>query len=422
MKNTVVLGTQWGDEGKGKLVDLLSENYDAVVRFQGGNNAGHTIVIGENTYKLRLIPSGIFHQKTCILGNGVVIDPQVLLEELEILQKADIGIDKLRISERAQVIMPYHKIWEAIEEKNRGKNKIGTTLKGIGPTYSDKISRSGVRICDICDKDQLRKRLEIVLPLKEKVIVALGEKCPTIDEICDEYAKYGDLIRKYVTDTSLLLEEHISANKPILFEGAQGIFLDIDHGIYPFVTSSNTCAGAASLGSGVPPSCLHNIVGVVKAYTTRVGSGPFPTELEDEIGERLGKVGNEFGTVTGRKRRCGWLDTVLLKNTHRVNGLTSIALTKLDVLSGIDEVKICTKYKYQDQVLHHFPNSLNVIDDLDPVYECLPGWTEDIANCKNFADLPVNCKNYIEKIEQLVGVPIDIISVGPERSQTIFKE
>ncbi|WP_372370893.1 adenylosuccinate synthase [Candidatus Uabimicrobium sp. HlEnr_7] len=421
MKNTVVLGTQWGDEGKGKLVDLLSENYEAVVRFQGGNNAGHTIVIGENTYKLRLIPSGIFHQKTCILGNGVVIDPKVLLEEFDILQKAGVGIEKLYISERAQVIMPYHKVWEGIEENHRGKNKIGTTLKGIGPCYSDKISRNGVRICDICDKDQLRKRLEIVFPLKQKTIEAHGEMSPTLDEICEQYTKYGELLKKHVTSTSLLLEEYIASKKPILFEGAQGVFLDIDHGIYPFVTSSNTCAGAASLGSGVPPSSLHNIVGVVKAYTTRVGGGPFPTELEDEIGERLGTVGQEFGTVTGRKRRCGWLDTVLLKCTHRINGLTSIALTKLDVLSGIEEIKICTKYHYKDQVIDHFPNSLSIIEELEPVYKTLPGWTEDITMCKNFDDLPDNCKAYIKEIELLLDVSVDIISVGPERSQTIFK-
>lgn len=423
MKNAVILGTQWGDEGKGKIVDLLCEKYHAVVRFQGGNNAGHTIVIGNNTYKLRLIPSGIFHQKDCILGNGVVIDPAVFFEEIQTLANAGIFIEKnLHVSERAHVIMPYQKLWEAIEEEYRGKNKIGTTLKGIGPCYSDKISRNGIRIFDIIDKKRLQKRLETILPIKIKTIEAHGKKCNfTLESILEEYSNYGKLISPYVKDTSVLLENYNKENKKILFEGAQGTCLDIDHGIYPFVTSSNTCASAASIGSGVSLKKINKVIGITKAYTTRVGSGPFPTELHEEIGELLGKKGHEFGTVTGRKRRCGWFDIILLKYAHRINGLDSIVLTKLDVLSGINPIKICVGYKHKEQTLLDFPNNIDILEELTPIYEDMPGWEEDITSCKNFEDLPEQCKKYVEKIESILEVPIEWISVGPERTQTIKK-
>ena len=425
MANVVIVGTQWGDEGKGKIVDLLAEHADVVVRFQGGNNAGHTMVVDGEQLITHLIPSGILQQKVCVIGNGVVVDPAVLLEELDHLasRKVDISPDLLKISERAHLIMPYHKQIDLAREQLKGDKKIGTTGRGIGPAYEDKATRRGIRFIDLLDPQEFREWVNTILDEKNFYLKNyLSAKPLDGARIIDQYQAYGERLAPYVTDISIILERAIKNERQILFEGAQGTHLDIDHGTYPFVTSSNTIAGNACCGAGVGPAAITHVIGIVKAYTTRVGKGPFPVELFDKIGERLQEKGAEFGATTGRPRRCGWIDTVILKNSVRLNGLTSLAVTKLDVLGGLETLKICTAYEHRGQILDDFPASLKILADCKPVYETLPGWSEDISVIKKMNELPANVRNYLSRIEELTQTPIDLISVGAERTQTIVRK
>jgi adenylosuccinate synthase len=423
--NVVIVGTQWGDEGKGKIVDLLAEHADAVVRFQGGNNAGHTMVVGGEQLITHLIPSGILQQKVCVIGNGVVVDPAVLLEELDHLvsRHVDISPDLLKISERAHLIMPYHKQIDHAREQLKGDKKIGTTGRGIGPAYEDKATRRGIRFIDLLDPQEFHDRVNTILDEKNFYLKNYLSSEPLDGaQIIDQYQAYAERLAPYVTDISIILDRAIKNGQQILFEGAQGTHLDIDHGTYPFVTSSNTIAGNACCGAGVGPASITHVIGIVKAYTTRVGKGPFPAELFDKIGERLQERGAEFGATTGRPRRCGWIDTVILKNSVRLNGLTSLAVTKLDVLGGLETLKICTAYEHHGKILDDFPASLKVLGDCKPVYETLPGWSEDISTAKEMNELPANVRNYLGRIEKLTQRPIDLVSVGAERTQTIVKK
>jgi len=423
MANIVIVGAQWGDEGKGKLVDLLTERADLVVRFQGGNNAGHTLVVrGEKTV-LHLIPSGVLHRgKTCVIGNGVVIDPAVLLGEIRGLK--DRGFLKndrqLRISDRAHVILPFHKEVDGLREDARsGEAKIGTTRRGIGPTYEQKIRRSGIRMGDFVHEATFRDLLALNLAEANEEIVRLGGEALDFDATFAEYWKCAQQLRRYVEDTTKLLHDMASKRARILFEGAQGTLLDVDHGTYPFVTSSNAIAGGACTGAGVGPTFIDAVIGISKAYTTRVGAGPFPTELDDELGEDLRRKGGEFGATTGRPRRCGWLDMVVLRHAVRVNGLTSIALTKLDVLAGLDSIKICTSYRLEGEILDTVPGRRGALERVQPVFETLPGFSEDIDAMKTWDELPANARAYVRRVEQLAGVPVSLLSVGPGRAQTI---
>ncbi|MEJ2729056.1 MAG: adenylosuccinate synthase [Deltaproteobacteria bacterium] len=425
MANVVIVGTQWGDEGKGKIVDLLAEHADVVVRFQGGNNAGHTMVVGGEQLITHLIPSGILQQKVCVIGNGVVVDPAVLLEEIDHLasRNVDISPNMLKISERAHLIMPYHKQIDHAREQLKGDKKIGTTGRGIGPAYEDKATRRGVRFIDLLDPQEFREKVNTVLDEKNFYLKNYLSAEPLDGaRIINQYEAFAERLAPYVTDISIIIDRAIKDGRQILFEGAQGTHLDIDHGTYPFVTSSNTIAGNACCGAGVGPAVITDVIGIVKAYTTRVGKGPFPAELFDKIGERLQEKGAEFGATTGRPRRCGWIDTVILKNSVRLNGLTSLAVTKLDVLGGLETLKICTAYEHRGQLLDDFPASLKVLADCKPVYETLPGWSEDISTVKEMNDLPANVRNYLGRIEELTQTPIDLISVGAERTQTIVKK
>jgi len=423
--NTVVVGTQWGDEGKGKIVDLLSEHADYVVRFQGGNNAGHTMVVNGKEIISHLIPSGIIQQKKCFIGNGVVVDPFVLLDEIDYLisNNIDVSPEMLKVSNRAHIIMPYHQEIDKAREEKKGKNKIGTTGRGIGPCYEDKATRRGIRFCDLLDLDLFRERVAIILEEKNFYLKHYF-KVDTIDLdlVIDQFLKIRDRLLPYIDDVSVALYEGINAGKAILFEGAQGTHLDIEHGTYPFVTSSSTVAGNAANGSGVGPGNLNEIIGIVKAYTTRVGAGPFPTELFDEIGDKIQKTGSEFGATTGRKRRCGWLDMVVLRNAVRLNSLTGLVITKLDVLDDLDEIKICTGYEYQGQIIHDFPPEIKVLDQCTPVYETHPGWKQDTSTTTEYKDLPENGKKYLDRVVELANVPIKIVSVGPGREATIIKK
>lgn len=421
MSTIVVVGAQWGDEGKGKITDYLAEKADVVARYQGGNNAGHTIVFAGNKYKLHLIPSGIFYKdKSCVIGNGVVIDPKALVQEIEYLHSHKVSTDNLRISNRAHVILPYHIKLDAIEEDAKGSNKIGTTRRGIGPAYTDKFARVGIRIADLMDPGEferkLRRNLEEKNRLLEKVYVAEGF---VIEDLLDEYLAIAEILRPYVTDTSVLLNDAIDAGKGVLFEGAQGVMLDIDHGTYPFVTSSNPIAGGVCIGAGVGPTKIHQVIGVAKAYTTRVGDGPFPTELRNEIGNYIREVGHEYGTTTGRPRRVGWFDSVVVRHARRVSGVTGLSLHSIDVLTGITSLKICTAYQYKDEVMESFPANLNILAGCEPIYEELPGWSDDITGVKSVEDLPANARHFIERISLLTGIPVSIFSVGPDRDQTI---
>ncbi|MGP4059617.1 adenylosuccinate synthase [Halobacillus sp. H74] len=420
MSSVVVVGTQWGDEGKGKITDFLSQNAEVVARYQGGNNAGHTIKFDGITYKLHLIPSGIFFDdKTCVLGNGMVIDPKAMLEELKYLHDKGVSTDNLRISNRAHVILPYHLKLDALQEEEKGANKIGTTKKGIGPAYMDKAARTGIRIADLMDKESFREKLEQNLAEKNRLFEKVYETEPfTIEEILEEYYEYGQQIAQYVCDTSVVLNNSLDEGRRVLFEGAQGVMLDIDQGTYPFVTSSNPIAGGVTIGSGVGPSKIKHVVGVSKAYTTRVGDGPFPTELENETGDQIREVGKEYGTTTGRPRRVGWFDSVVVRHARRVSGITDLSLNSIDVLTGIETLKICTAYKYQGEIMEEFPASLKVLAECEPVYEEMPGWTEDITGAESLSDLPENARHYIERVSQLTGIPLSIFSVGPDRSQT----
>lgn len=424
MANVVVVGAQWGDEGKGKVVDIFTEYADDVIRFQGGNNAGHTLVVGDEKVILHLIPSGVLHQgKKCIIGNGVVLDPEVFLAEISKLKAsgrlAEAG--SLLLSESLHIIMPYHKRIDLAREKKSGEAKIGTTGRGIGPCYEDKIGRRGIRLMDLLDGDTFARKLRGFLEEKNFLLEKyLGESPVLFDEVYGAYREYAEILRPYAADTSRILRDDIAAGKKILFEGAQGTMLDIDYGTYPFVTSSSTCAGGACTGSGAGPRDLHEIIGISKAYVTRVGSGPFPTELDDEIGETLRTAGGEFGSTTGRPRRCGWFDALVGRYAVRVNGLTGIALTKLDVLSGFETIKICTGYAYQDQIFDELPASMEVFAQCRPVYRDVPGWCSEIGSARKFEDLPENARKYVHTLEELLGCPVVLVSVGARRDETIL--
>ncbi len=425
MKTVAIIGSQWGDEGKGKVIDYLARKADVVVRAQGGNNAGHTLVVGDKKYALHLIPSGVLNPNTInIIGNGIVFDPKGFLDELEKLKDDNIDVSNIKISDRAHVIFPYHKELDALAEEARGENKIGTTKKGIGPCYMDKTERSGIRICDLMDKDIFYNKLKLQVEAKNNLVKNIYKKDELFDleTIYNEYLEYADKIREYVDDTSVIVYNAIKEGKKVLFEGAQGTLLDLDLGTYPFVTSSHPISGGFAIGSGIGPNMIKDVIGIVKSYTTRVGEGPFVTELNDEIGEQIRVQGNEFGTTTGRARRCGWFDSVIVKYSARVNGLTSISLMLLDVLTGFDTIKICTAYKMGDKIIKDFPASLEDLSKCEPVYEELQGWNEDITNIEKFEDLPENAKKYINKIEEIVGVSVDMISVGPKRTQTIIRK
>ncbi len=425
MSNTVIVGTQWGDEGKGKIVDLLSEHADYVVRFQGGNNAGHTMVVDGKEIISHLVPSGIIQGKQCFIGNGVVVDPAVLLDEIDYL--TDNGIDvspqMLKLSNRAHMIMPYHQHVDNAREQKIGDAKIGTTGRGIGPCYEDKATRRGIRFADLLDTELFTEKVTVILEEKNFYLKNYFN-AETLDtqSVIDQYIELGKRLIPYIADVSVILNQGIKQEKKVLFEGAQGTHLDIEHGTYPFVTSSNTVAGNAACGSGVGPGQLNEIIGIVKAYTTRVGSGPFPTELFDDTGDRLQRIGAEFGATTGRKRRCGWLDMVVLKNAARLNGLTGLAVTKLDVLDGLDELKLCTGYEYEGKLYDEFPPEIKILENCTPVYETVPGWTEDISGIRDYDQLPDTTKQYLEKIETLTGVPVKIVSVGPGREATMVRE
>lgn len=422
MANIVIVGTQWGDEGKGKIVDLLAEFADLVVRFQGGNNAGHTMVVAGEQFISHLVPSGILQKKTCIIGNGVVVDPAVLVGELDNLSDrgVDVGPGMLKISEKAHVIMPYHQQIDHAREKMKGDKKIGTTGRGIGPCYEDKASRRGIRFAELIDPEVFTEMVTSVLKEKNFYLEQFFEtEALDPQSMIDQYQGYAQRLAPHVANISVFIYNAIKQGKQVLFEGAQGTHLDIDHGTYPFVTSSNTVAGNACCGAGIGPKEITDVIGIVKAYTTRVGRGPFPTELFDEIGDKLQKKGAEFGATTGRRRRCGWLDIVLLRNSIRLNSLTGLVITKLDVLDGLPFLEICTGYEYEDQIITDFPANLKVLDACKPVYETLPGWTEDITQIRRFEDLPNNAKAYLTRIEELAETPIQIISVGPGREETI---
>ena len=425
MSTIVVVGSQWGDEGKGKITDFLSEKAEYVARYQGGDNAGHTIQFGGETYKLHLIPSGIFSpEKLCIIGNGVVVNPKSLVTELAYLHERNITTDNLRISDRAHVILPYHIELDRLQEEAKGDKKIGTTIKGIGPAYMDKAARVGIRIADLLDREVFEERLRLNLEDKNRQFTKLYDANPmNFEEIFEEYYEYGQQIKQYVCDTSVLLNDALDNGKRVLFEGAQGVMLDIDQGTYPFVTSSNPLAGGVTIGSGVGPSKVTKVVGVCKAYTSRVGDGPFPTELFDEIGSRIREVGREYGTTTGRPRRVGWFDSVVMRHSKRVSGITNLCLNSIDVLTGLETVKICVAYrKSNGEEISHYPASLVELGQCEPVYEELPGWTEDITGCRTLDELPIEAQNYVRRVSELVGVKISTFSVGPDRNQTNILE
>jgi len=427
MSTLVVVGSQWGDEGKGKITDLLSEEADIIVRYQGGCNAGHTVVKGDKQFIFHLIPSGILHKGVkCLIGNGVVIDPESLLEEIKELKNKGIEIKgKLFIDFKAHVVFPYHKILDEIKEEKRGKNKIGTTGKGIGPAYLDKVARTGLRMIDMIDGKSLLKKIEINLIEKNDIFKKLyGFKMSNQEkkDILEKYIEYGQLLKKYVIDVSLYLNQAINEDKKILFEGAQGTLLDIDHGTFPYVTSSNPVAGGACIGTGVGPTKIDRVMGITKAYTTRVGRGPFPTEMKGELQESTRRKGGEFGATTGRPRRCGWFDAVLVNYAVRINGMDTMVLTKIDILSDFDKVKICTSYKYNGETIKEFPVNLEILENCIPIYEEMEGWKGDISQITKFEDLPQQLKDYIKRIEELVKTKVVIVSVGPKRSQTIIRE
>lgn len=422
MANVVIVGAQWGDEGKGKVVDIYTEHAQQVVRYQGGNNAGHTLVVGDETIILHLIPSGILHPgKRCVIGNGVVLDPQIFLGEIENLKKKGYlqEDNQLLVDSNLHVIMPWHKAIDLAREKD-AKRKIGTTGRGIGPAYEDKIGRRGIRMSDLIKPEVFRRKLKEVLPEKNFLLEQyFGE--PAIDEeqIFTEYSRYAEQIAHYIGCCSSSLNAAIQAGDNLLFEGAQGTLLDIDHGTYPFVTSSSTCTGGVSTGTGVAPRYIDSVIGITKAYCTRVGEGPFPTELHDEMGHELRKAGNEFGSTTGRPRRCGWFDAVAIREAVRLNGMTGLAVTKLDVLNGLEGIKVCTAYSYRGELIEEFPRDADILHDCIPVYEEYEGWRSDICDARDMAELPMQAKAYLSKLEELAGCPIVLVSVGPRRDQTI---
>ncbi|WP_239615427.1 adenylosuccinate synthase [Cohnella mopanensis] len=420
MSTVVVVGTQWGDEGKGKITDFLAEKADVVARYQGGNNAGHTILIENKKYKLTMVPSGIFNQnKLCVIGNGMVINPGALVEEIQYIRDNGFSTDNLKISDRAHVIMPYHLVLDALEEDRKADNKIGTTRKGIGPCYMDKAARNGIRIADLMVADAFVEKARSIIADKNQVITQMYNGEPLdADSIIKDYLALAELLRPFVTDTSVILNDAIDAGKKVLFEGAQGVMLDIDQGTYPYVTSSNPSAGGVCIGSGVGPSKIREVIGVAKAYTTRVGDGPFPTELNNDLGQWIRDKGHEYGTVTGRPRRVGWFDTVVVRHARRVSGITGLSLNSLDVLTGLETVKICTAYKFRGELMEHYPANLKLLEECEAVYEELPGWSEDISGAKKLSDLPETTRNFVTRITELTGIPIAIFSVGRNREQT----
>lgn len=423
MSTLIIVGAQWGDEGKGKLTDVLAERAGVIVRYQGGNNAGHTVVVGDHVYKLHLIPSGIFYPgKLCIIGNGVVVDPAVLVSELDYLRNLGVDTTGLRISYCAHLIMPYHIKFDQVEESRKGAGKIGTTLRGIGPAYMDKFARTGLRVADLLDPQVFTAKLERALEEKNNLLVkAYGAEPLDLAEIRDAYLAYAERIKPYVADTSLLIADCRRAGKQVLFEGAQGTLLDIDFGTYPYVTSSHPIAGGACIGAGIGPTAIDEVLGVVKAYTTRVGEGPFPTELLDTTGDWIRERGFEFGTTTGRPRRVGWLDAVIARYSARVSGLTGLAVTKLDTLAGLETVRMCVGYRRDGAVTPEFPPTLDMLKDCEPIYEDFPGWGDELAAARRYEDLPVTAQRYLKRLEEVSGVPVAIVSVGQERTQTIIR-
>ncbi len=424
MMNMVLVGAQWGDEGKGKIIDILSEKADVIVRFQGGNNAGHTVVIGKEEFILHLIPSGILHKnKICVIGNGVVVDPAALLKEIDGLKKRGIDVDKsLIISDQVHVIFPYHNLLDELREARKGKRKIGTTKRGIGPCYADKASRCGIRLTELMNPGKFKTDLKFNLDEKNAILRKIYNcKGFTLESIYKSYIEYGKKLRKYMRNVPVYLNDAIDNGKKVLFEGAQGTLLDIDHGTYPFVTSSNATAGGACTGTGVSPAKINRVIGVAKAYTTRVGEGPFPTEFGPHLMKVIRERGKEFGATTGRPRRCGWLDAVILKHAVTVNGLTEMAFTKLDVLDNMDKIKVCVAYNYRGKRFNHFPGNMEALLKCKPIYEELPGWKADTSAVTKFKQLPPNAKRYIEYVTKLTGVRITMASVGCERSQTLMR-
>lgn len=422
MASVVIVGSQWGDEGKGKMTDYLSQNADLIVRYQGGNNAGHTIVFDGKTFKLHLIPSGIFFtDKLSVIGNGVVVNPQALVEELAYLKDQGVDPSGLRISSRAHVTLPYHILLDKCQEKAKGEHKVGTTNKGIGPTYMDKVSRIGIRIADLLDADTFAAKLKANLAEKNQLFEKLYDVEPLkFEDIYDKFYDLGQQIKQYVTDTSVLVNDALDNGKNVLFEGAQGVMLDVDHGTYPYVTSSNPIAGGVTTGVGVGPSKVQTVLGICKAYSTRVGDGPFPTELMDATGDYIRETGHEYGTVTKRPRRIGWFDSVAMRHAKRVSGVNALSLNLLDVLTGLDTIKICTAYEINGEKIDYYPANLNDLAACKPVYEELPGWTEDITHVTHFEDLPANTQNYLKRLSELTGIALSTISVGPDRLQTII--
>ena len=421
MPALVLLGAQWGDEGKGKATDLLGDRVDYVVRYQGGNNAGHTVVIGDQKYALHLLPSGIL-SPSCIpvIGNGVVIDPAVLLQEIQGLNERGIDTSKLLISLNAHLITPYHRTIDKVTERFLGKAKIGTTGRGIGPAYADKINRIGIRVQDLFDPSILRQKLEAALRDKNQVLIKVFNRNGiNVDDVLAEYLNYAEILRPYVADTALLLNKALESGKTVLLEGSQGTLLDVDHGTYPYVTSSNPTSGGACTGSGIGPTKIDRVIGILKAYTTRVGSGPFPTELFDEDGEALRRIGGEVGVTTGRNRRCGWFDAPIARYATRVNGLTDFFLTKLDVLTGWEKIPVCVAYEVDGKRVEEVPASQSDFHHAKPIYEYLDGWKEDISKCKKFEELPTNAQKYVKYLEKISGAPMSAIGVGPGRDQTI---
>jgi adenylosuccinate synthase len=422
MSVAVVVGMQWGDEGKGKIIDLLSEEADVIARYAGGHNAGHTIVFDGNQHILHLIPSGIFHsEKLCVIGNGVVIDPAALIQEMDLLKKANVDLDdRLVISDRANIILPYHGTFDKGRENSNHFEKIGTTGRGIGPSYADKIARTGIRVCDYRDEKSLKKKVQSNYNEKNTIFKDLyGKELPSSESMFDELMHYKEIILKYVGDTHVLLRDEIEKKKKVLCEGAQGTMLDVDHGTYPFVTSSNSTSGGASTGLGIPPTQIDRVVGVIKAYTTRVGEGPFPTELHDEYGDKLRKEGHEFGSTTGRPRRCGWFDAVVARYAISLNGIDAMAITKLDVLDRFDTLKVCTGYKYKGNTFKEMPADLDILENGEPVYTDFEGWNQSTVEAENFDQLPDKAKFYIDGLQNILGVGFLMISTGPARNQTI---
>jgi len=420
MANIVIVGAQWGDEGKGKIVDLLTRYADIVVRFQGGNNAGHTIVLKEEKFVFHLIPSGILYEnKQCVIGNGVVVDPAVLIEEVNELKKRGYLKDdsQLMVSEEAHLILPYHRRIDIARDRIF---KLGTTGRGIGPAYEDKVARYGIRVVDLMDEEVFRKKLKANLLQKNAYLSeVLKEEGFELSEIFDEFLRFKKQLEKYVRNTSIILYDEIQKGKHILFEGAQGALLDVDHGTYPYVTASNTVAGNACAGSGIGPTMIDSVIGVAKAYTTRVGEGPFPTELKDQVGERIREKGGEYGATTGRPRRCGWFDAVVVNHAIRINGIQEVAITKLDVLNDFDKVKICVGYRVNGKVLHHVSSNLKILESSEPIYEELDGWRKEVKGTKKISELPVQAQRYLKRIEELTNVKIAMVSVGSERNETI---